>query len=650
MMPGSLVPYKEFTSKYVLEQYKNSPRLRGLINAVLTQCDDLEIALHEIFQALDLSSAVGPALDYLGSIVGVLRNPGEADATYRARIIAGRSLDGIPSPEAVRIVIKLLTGAPSVGLFPNWPAEMYYVLDGGTDAEVSVLEGESMTSGASLVRGTFLCGENYDDGYEFGYLVNEDNGKPLVVDYHELIYELITSDGDGIVDSENNLLTIKDAASIPEPEPPEVPTGSLQVSKVVSGSGFDPAKTFEIVVTFSEPVNYSVDGGEPLAEASDTYTAYLADSESVVLGNIPEDITYSVVESALSQQDQDAGYSVGTMTGGSGTIVADETQEATASNSYVLPTGSLEITESVSGTGFDPAKTFDVLVTFGEAINYSVDGGSPVSPASSTYTASLASGDSVVLGNIPAGTSFVVTEVALSQQDQDAGYSTGTVTGGTGTISKDTTSQVTTAHSYVAPIVDPLEAYEDRSIALSTSSDNSGRLQVPDSKNQSLFVVVPGVAGKVIRSFDVWTDQPSASSVYKTNEVVATTFDFDFLALDPTVAPGQKTSTPPTYASSWTTTQEQDGSYRQHIVLAEPITMVAGKQYGFIVTTRGDVDHTNCVCSGEVQAQNLMLTSTEWYTPSPQTDPPSIVFSWWEANKFCFAGSAAPSIKFYSTT
>lgn len=536
MMPGSLVPYKEFTSKYVLEQYKNSPRLRGLINAVLTQCDDLEIALHEIFQALDLSSAVGPALDYLGSIVGVLRNPGEADATYRARIIAGRSLDGIPSPEAVRIVIKLLTGAPSVGLFPNWPAEMYYVLDGGTDAEVSVLEGESMTSGASLVRGTFLCGENYDDGYEFGYLVNEDNGKPIVVDYHELIYELITSDGDGIIDSENNLLTIKDAASIPEPEPPEVPTGSLQVSKTVSGSGFDPAKTFEIVVTFSEPVNYSVDGG------------------------------------------------------------------------------------------------------------------SPVSPASSTYTASLASGDSVILGNIPAGTSFVVTEVALSQQDQDAGYSTGSVTGGTGTISKDTTSQASTSHSYVAPVVDPLEAYEDRSVGLSASSDNSGRLQVQDSKNQSLFVVVPGVDGKVIRSFDVWTDQPSASSVYKTGEVVATTFDFDFLGLDPTVAPGPKSSTPPTYASSWTTTQEQDGSYKQHIVLAEPITMVAGKQYGFIVTTRGDADHTNCVCSGEVQAQNLMLTSTEWYLPSPQTDPPSIVFSWGEANKFCFAGYAAPSIKFYSTT
>ena len=37
-----------------------------------------------------------------------------------------------------------------------------------------------------------------------------------------------------------------------------------------------------------------------------------------------------------------------------------------------------------------------------------------------------------------------------------------------------------------------------------------------------------------------------------------------------------------------------------------------------------------------------MLTSTEWYNSG--TD--EVTFSWWEANKFCFAGSHAPSIKF----
>ncbi len=196
---------------------------------------------------------------------------------------------------------------------------------------------------------------------------------------------------------------------------------------------------------------------------------------------------------------------------------------------------------------------------------------------------------------------------------------------------------------------DALTLYEDRGIGLNSSNDNSGRLSVPDSKNQSLFVVVPGVAGKVIAAFDVWTDQPNAAGVYMTNEAVATTFQtFDFLGHDPSVAPQAVVTHPPTYAASsggWTTTQEQDGSYRQHIVLAQPITMVAGYQYGFIVTTRGDVNHTNCVCSSLKNAQNLMLTSTEWYNSG--TD--EVTFSWWEANKFCFAGSHAPSVKFYDT-
>lgn len=197
---------------------------------------------------------------------------------------------------------------------------------------------------------------------------------------------------------------------------------------------------------------------------------------------------------------------------------------------------------------------------------------------------------------------------------------------------------------------DALTPYENRGIGLSASNDNSGRSSVPDSKNQSLFVVVPGVAGKVITAFDVWTDQPNAASVYKQNEIVAGTFSsFDFLGHDPTVAPQQVLAHPPSYAASWTTTQESDGSYKQHIVLDSPITMESGKQYCFIVTTRGDVDHTNCVCSSLVSAQNLMLSSTEWYEPSPQYDPPAIVFSWWEANKFCFAGTHAPSIKFYDT-
>ena len=177
-----IVPYKEAFSKYIPEQYKNSEKLLSLVNTCLDQCDSLENAFFEILQALNLQDAIGPALDWLGAIVGVERIPGESDSSYRSRIVSGMNLKNLPSNEALRLVIKFLTGCDSVGLFPNWPAETYYVLDGSTDADLSALEHDSMTSGTSLVRGTFLCMEPG----EGGYIVNDDNGMPFVVDYLEI--------------------------------------------------------------------------------------------------------------------------------------------------------------------------------------------------------------------------------------------------------------------------------------------------------------------------------------------------------------------------------------------------------------------------------------------------------------------------------
>ena len=179
----TIVPYKEEFKKYIPEQYKNSEKLLALVNSCMAQFDDLETAFFEILQSLNLADAIGPALDYLGAIVGVKRNPGESDTQYRERIVSGLNLLNLPGPEALRMVIKFLTGVDSVGLFPNWPAEMYYVIDGSTDANLSNLEKSSMTSGASLVRGTFLCAE---EG-EGGYIVNDDNGMPFVVDYLDIM-------------------------------------------------------------------------------------------------------------------------------------------------------------------------------------------------------------------------------------------------------------------------------------------------------------------------------------------------------------------------------------------------------------------------------------------------------------------------------
>lgn len=214
MAVRSLVPYREFTKPTILEQYKRSEKLRGLINAVLDQCDSLELAFLEILQALNLDDAVGPSLDAIGALAGVDRIPGEPDDEYRQRIKVYLNLADIPAPEALRRVLKFVTGCKFVGLYPNWPAELYYVLYGETGADLSNLETENMTSGASLVRGTFLVGEMDDNGeYECGYIVNEDNVQPLVVDYFypSTLYE--------VVDETDDQILIKDSDTEETTEP-----------------------------------------------------------------------------------------------------------------------------------------------------------------------------------------------------------------------------------------------------------------------------------------------------------------------------------------------------------------------------------------------------------------------------------------------
>lgn len=191
--------YKEVGDKYILEQYKNSSRLRGVIDALLAQCDDLEAAFFEILGSIDLQTAIGPALDYLGEIIGVTRNPGETDDAYRTRIYQYRDLQGAPTHEGLRAALQLLTGQTGIGLYPNWPAELYWVPPQAEEYELSQLVAESVTSGVSLVQGTFLVCE---PGEAYGLIVLEDNRQPLVIDqrWQDTTYAMVDSDGYIIVD------------------------------------------------------------------------------------------------------------------------------------------------------------------------------------------------------------------------------------------------------------------------------------------------------------------------------------------------------------------------------------------------------------------------------------------------------------------
>lgn len=132
----------------------------------------------------------------------------------------------------------------------------------------------------------------------------------------------------------------------------ELGKGSLTISKTVTGTGFDPAKTFELTVTFDKAVTYN-------GTTSTTHTFNLASGQSVTIADIPENTHYDVVETPLSQADIEAGYSIGPMTGGSGTIPNESGASASATNLYegaMLPAKTIRF--RFSDLSYDPSVSF----------------------------------------------------------------------------------------------------------------------------------------------------------------------------------------------------------------------------------------------------------------------------------------------------
>ena len=185
--------YHEYCDPYVLEQYKRSTRLRALIDVCLKQCDDIEQAWFEIRGALNL--------DYIGALVGVERVPGQTDDAYLVRILTGNNSDGLPSYEALRRALQVKFDQTEIGLYPIWPAGLYYVLYGHSEPDLPESLDDYFTSGTEVVQGTFLCCE---DGEAYGLIVLEDNGQPLVIDqrWPDTTYAMVDSDGYIIADNE----------------------------------------------------------------------------------------------------------------------------------------------------------------------------------------------------------------------------------------------------------------------------------------------------------------------------------------------------------------------------------------------------------------------------------------------------------------
>lgn len=96
----------------LLEQYKNSPNLQGLITAIVGPIQTIEDELVDMNTLRYLPAATGAQLDVIGIIVGIKRVAGQSDASYLASIygqIAVNISEG--EPEQVITAFNVLTGS-----------------------------------------------------------------------------------------------------------------------------------------------------------------------------------------------------------------------------------------------------------------------------------------------------------------------------------------------------------------------------------------------------------------------------------------------------------------------------------------------------------------------------------------------------------
>lgn len=95
--------------------------------------------------------------------------------------------------------------------------------------------------------------------------------------------------------------------------------GAITISMSVSGTGYSPSKTFGVSITFSEAIQYTVDG-QQISAPSAVCNIALKHGDSTTIGKIPAGVEYSIAEDQLSYPDTNAGYSLGNVTNPTGTM------------------------------------------------------------------------------------------------------------------------------------------------------------------------------------------------------------------------------------------------------------------------------------------------------------------------------------------
>ena len=195
------------------------------------------------------------------------------------------------------------------------------------------------------------------------------------------------------------------------------PTGSLKISKTITGTAADLTKKFIFTFTLNGVpdedadneytyIGHNIESGQ--IKSGDTFS--LGNDQNITIVGIPKDAEYTIAEADYSSE----GY-VAVSTGAVGTIVADSIKVATFVNTKNLPlTGSLKISKTVKGDLGDYEKEFDFVVNLGTSGVYNYTG-SKTGVIENGQTISLKDGEYIVINGLPVGTTYWVVETEANQ-------------------------------------------------------------------------------------------------------------------------------------------------------------------------------------------------------------------------------------------
>lgn len=162
---NTITTHKEDAFTRLLQQYKDKPNLKKIIEIYADRQQDLELVFVSLYLARSVNDAVGAQLDQVGEIVGLAR-PGSLignDDAYRTLIFV-KIGQNVSQGEAERIinVAKLLTGSEYVHLLDilNGNVELTITTDLGDQETIdSTYRNMEIVLAAGVRVAAILCAD-----------------------------------------------------------------------------------------------------------------------------------------------------------------------------------------------------------------------------------------------------------------------------------------------------------------------------------------------------------------------------------------------------------------------------------------------------------------------------------------------------------